>query len=236
MQEVVTDITQLEEQIGRKRRKSAVHDRIMRQLRKKLEDMEHEIQQVRMKQKNLELDMQTKEGEISKLRNALQQAKSNKEYAAIISQINLMKSDDSKVQDQILEIMENIEKLQAEKKNIEDEIRQEEKQKEETKKQIEQSEQEITPQIQELYRKKEEFASTLPPDVLRQFERVASSYDGEALAPVVCEDDRLAEYSCGGCHMRVNVERVHALMQHESVEVCPNCRRILFLPEQKPSK
>ena len=46
----------------------------------------------------------------------------NKEYAAVLTQLNTTKADNSKVEAQILELMKDIEADEAERANIQDQI------------------------------------------------------------------------------------------------------------------
>ena len=74
-----------------------------------------------------ELDLKTREEGVAKFRISLNTAKTNKEYAAILTQINTIKADNSKLEDQVLRLMQEVDQARS--------------QAEETKKQIAEGEQ-----------------------------------------------------------------------------------------------
>jgi hypothetical protein len=60
-------------------------------------------------------------------------------------------------------------------------------------------------------------------DLLKRYEHVRRR-KGIALVPI--EDG-----SCKGCHMRVPPQLANVLARQESVELCPHCQRLLFVPD-----
>jgi predicted nucleic acid-binding Zn-ribbon protein len=86
-------------------------------------------------------------------------------------------------------------------------------------------------EIEDVRRKRDAAAKTLPPKVVDLFNRIAERLDGEALAEVIRdEDDEDGAYVCGGCHMSVT-QNTYVLLasRNESLCTCPNCTRILYL-------
>ena len=64
----------------------------------------------------------------------------------------------------------------------------------------------------------------VPPDVLNQYERLLEARDGVALAML---DGR----TCQGCYIAVPTNIYVRLTRGREVVACPNCQRILYLPE-----
>ncbi len=81
------------------------------------------------------------------------------------------------------------------------------------------------------YRKPMEAAGRKNPrqSPLAIFERVAETYDGEALTPVEQQDEKKDIYSCGGCFMGIPTEMVNILLTKDELLRCPSCTRILVL-------
>ena len=65
----------------------------------------------------LELELRGREEQVVKLRTVLNLAKTNKEYAAILTQINTCKADNAKIEEEVLKIMQDVDaiKIQADK-------------------------------------------------------------------------------------------------------------------------
>src|SRR5205814_6201919 len=67
---------------------------------------------------NLDLDLKTRDTHIEKLRTQQQVAKTNKEYQTFLVEINTMKLDKAKVEEETLKVMESAEKQAAEVKEL----------------------------------------------------------------------------------------------------------------------
>jgi predicted nucleic acid-binding Zn-ribbon protein len=74
-----------------------------------------------------------------------------------------------------------------------------------------------------------EVSKSIPRKVLDIFERVAETYDGQAVAEIEERESKPAGYSCGGCYMGITTESVNLLLTHDQIIRCPNCTRILVL-------
>jgi len=67
---------------------------------------------------NLDLDIKSRDAHIEKLRAQQQLAKNNKEYQAFLIEINTSKVDRAKVEEETMKVMEQVEKLQNELKEL----------------------------------------------------------------------------------------------------------------------
>jgi DNA-directed RNA polymerase subunit RPC12/RpoP len=81
---------------------------------------------------------------------------------------------------------------------------------------------------------REQAAAAVPLKARDAFERIVDHMDGEALAPISKPDKRREEYICGGCHMDLVVDVYNKLHSRDDVVFCPNCRRILYIPDDLP--
>jgi hypothetical protein len=74
----------------------------------------------------------------------------------------------------------------------------------------------------------------------------AAELRGKIPAPILGHYDRLRarskkgialvrNQSCAGCHMRVPIGQISALMRGEDVQLCETCGRYLFLPPTAPA-
>lgn len=182
-----------------------------------------------MQSSRLELELKTRDAEVSKLRAALNTAKSNKEYAAVLTQLNTTRADNSKLETQILELMKAVEADEAECETIRKQIESQKQQLEQTRKATDASAAEHEAEIAKIQAEWNEVAKAIPPEPLKVFKRVAETYDGEAVAQVEEQEGRNAAYSCGGCFMGITTESVNLLMTRDDLIRCPNCTRILVL-------
>ena len=179
----------------------------------------------------LELEMKSAEVETTKLREALNKSKTNREYAALLMQINTGKADMSKLEDSILERMSALETMKEEEERIKSAIEDERRSLKNSGTIAEAFERESDSEVKALALEYEEVSSTVPPATLGVFQRVAERHDGEALARVLQPHLKQQEFICSGCNMSVTLEQYVVLQAGSDIQVCQSCGRVLFLDE-----
>ncbi|MHC4790762.1 MAG: zinc ribbon domain-containing protein, partial [Planctomycetota bacterium] len=180
-------------------------------------------------------ELKTRDEAIARTRASLNAAKTNKEYAALLTQLNTTKADNSKIENQVLDLLKDIEADQEECKKIQDQIDQQKQLLEKTRKETEISAAKYENQIKEIQDEWDRVAGTIPSEQLEVFKRVAETYDGEALAVINQQQTKAETYSCGGCFMGITAESVNLLMTKDDIIRCPNCTRILILEDSQQS-
>src|SRR5512142_1200876 len=93
LQAIDNQLRSSREQIENKRRSVEAHRRKAATLQRQLTDAHEAIRRVQAEADRLELERKTQEAHLSKLREALNHSKTNKEYAAILTQLNTDKAD-----------------------------------------------------------------------------------------------------------------------------------------------
>ncbi len=182
----------------------------------------------------LDLDIKSRDAHIEKLRAQQQNANNNKEYQAFLIEINTSKVDRGKVEEQALASMEQVEKLQAELKELTTQHEAEKSKLEQMRAQIGDTVKELQAEIDRLQPERDKAAADVPAKGLYSFERLAERYDGEALSPVARPDRRREEYLCTSCHMDLVTDVYNKLHTRDDLVFCPNCRRILYIPDDLP--
>ncbi|NLF32581.1 MAG: hypothetical protein GX591_17030 [Planctomycetes bacterium] len=191
-------------------------------------------QQARVDQ--VDLDRASRDEEIEHLRGALNRARTNKEYAALLTQINSFKADNSKLEEQILATMEGLDKAKAELEAIGAHVEAEEKRKTHAAEANAGEVAKLNAMLDELRQRRNEAAAAVPHDVLANFDRIAGNRDGEGLAPIEVVDAKRNEFICGGCYMGLSAEHYNALLSKDEIRHCDSCGRILYIPAEAASK
>ena len=210
----------------------------IKRLEDALEAKQKEIKLTRMRHDKLELELGSREDEITKWRVALNQARTNKDYSAILTRINTKKADKTRLEDQILALMAEIDTDQTACRELKSCIEAENTQLEEIRQQAQEKQKVIQKELDQLDQRRRDAFSQVPLEQKTFFERLAERYDGEVLAKVERSENRRSEQTCGGCFMSVPLEIVNSLMSRDDVQTCANCGRILVLdlnPQQQPS-
>jgi hypothetical protein len=215
--------------LARCRRNVIIRENQVRNLQSTLETKKEEIQLTRIQSDRLELELKSRDEQIARLRASLNAAKTNKEYAAVLTQLNTTKADNSKIETQILGLMKDTEADESECENLRSQIDQQKQELEQIRKESEQMAAKYEAEIEEIQAEWDQVAQTIPPEPLETFKRVAETYDGEALAVIERQQGKTEAYSCGGCFMGITAESVNLLMTKDDTIRCPNCTRILVL-------
>lgn len=188
-------------------------------------------QERRLRLDALQLDSAARDQALDRHRQALNTAKTNKEYAAILTAMNTEKADNSKLETEILQLLEETETLETEAAKVEEErteLLEHVSKAEEVLKALDAKTQ---PEHDALQAQREEFAHVIPPSTLVTFQRVAVRHDGEALATVTKLHPKRDEYICSGCNLMITLEVVNLLGTRDDLQVCKACGRILFIEE-----
>ena len=182
---------------------------------------------------NLEVEVKSVDQRLEKLRMELNSAATNKQYSAVLSELNTIKANRAEIEERMLQDMEQIEKLQAQMQEIEGQVTERTKVRDMAKAQLEERRNDVGHRLQELETERQTAAAVIPVDMLAVFDDLADSYEGQAMAPIEEVDRRHREYACGECNMHLPFEQISQLTSRGDVLVrCPSCTRILYMQEE----
>ena len=122
LQSVENQMRAVKAKLARCRRNVIIQENQVRRLQSAYEAKKEETQLTKIQSDRLELELKTRDEEVAKLRTHLNVAKTNKEYASVLTQLNTTKADNSKIENQILELLKDIEADEAECKEIQNQI------------------------------------------------------------------------------------------------------------------
>jgi predicted nucleic acid-binding Zn-ribbon protein len=186
-----------------------------------VEALKHRTRQVEVDRKKLELDVGTRTDSINKLRTQQYETRKNDEFQAMGNEIKRYENEISKIEDDELELMVQVDKLKGE-------LSAEEKKAVSTSesiarqvKDLADKEKTLDGRLQDLTKERDEFASKIDEDLLDRFHRLFAS-KGDA-AVVALEHD-----VCTGCHMKVTTATAMHVKHGTEIVSCEQCGRILY--------
>ena len=215
--------------LTRCRRSVIFQENQLRALQSSLEAKKEEIKLTRVQSDRLEVELKSRDDHIAKYRAALNLAKTNKEYSAILTELNTNKADNSKLEAEILELMKTTEADEATCAEFQSQIDEQLEKVDLVRKNAETKAIDLEQDVTRVQLEWDAATEGLSADALDMFKRIADTYDGEALANAEQQDERTGVYSCGGCFMRTPDETVNQLMTNDDIIRCSNCSRILVL-------
>jgi uncharacterized protein len=182
----------------------------------------------------LELDLKTRDAHIERLRTQQQTAKNNKEYQAFLLEINTEKMEKGKVEEQTLVVMEQVERLTAEQKELTALLAAEKERLAQLKTEIGHKLTAMQAEIDALKPARDAAAAEVPAKALEAFARLADRFEGEALSALSKPDRRREEWVCTSCNIDVVTDVYNKLHSRDELSFCPNCHRILYIPDDLP--
>jgi predicted nucleic acid-binding Zn-ribbon protein len=161
---------------------------------------------------------------LSRLKDQLMAVKTNKEYTAMLHEIQMADDQIRSEEDKILEVMEEMEGQEKDLKHTEQEML---KRSAELKNDIRKTEESAPLLANELAKLNEEKVlkeSLVGGELLARYRRIADARKGIALAEA---KDEL----CSACHVRIRPQMYADLLRTENIQACDSCSRILFSRE-----
>ncbi len=190
-----------------------------------LKQAEEELKAIQLTQKGKEVELQTKEEQAKKLQGQLMQLKTNKEYAAMQHEIATIKSDNSLIEDAILQILDRVEEATQAREAQKQKLAEVQQSFDQEKQRIQKAIDEIEGQIGELERDRKTYTPEIPKEFLDVYERILAARDGVAIVAVT-------NSSCGGCNQRMPPQVINQIMMKSELIICESCSRILYQGEE----
>ncbi len=185
---------------------------------------DEKLKSLQLEKKDKELELAAKEEGLKKLQTQLYQLKSNKEYQAMLSEIESHKADISVAEEGVLKVMDALEAAKKECAVQKETLSQEEKAFKEEEAKLNSTMRDAEAEISNFGTKREALAGGIEKEILDKYERLLNSRQGLALVPVEGSD-------CGACHMRLNHQKINEIKMFEHLVSCDSCVRILYIPE-----
>jgi predicted nucleic acid-binding Zn-ribbon protein len=202
-------------------------------IRLQLEELETRKKHLKASIANLETEVRGIDEQLEKFREDLNKSVTNKQYSAVLTEMNTVKAKRSELEDRELQFMEQTESLDAEIGDVQAQLDERAKVRDHAEAQLAERRDEIGERLAELEAERKEAAAAVRGPALAIFEEMAEIHDGEALAPIEEVDRRHREYACGACNMRITFEQVsNAVSGSDTIVRCTACDRILYMQDE----
>jgi predicted nucleic acid-binding Zn-ribbon protein len=221
LQEIERKVRGLAEQKARAPIQIAVMQEEESKAEGRLEEKEEMLKSAQRLRRELEREVEDLEGRKSKSKQRLLEVKSNKEYQAILKEIDDIEDLIRRREDQIIEQMEVAESLAGEVQEHKRLLAEAHKRLEQEGAQLEKEAAKADTLIASLEEQKELLKPQIPPEMLQKYQLLSANRGGVALAPV-------NRATCQVCHMNLPPQICIDLQKNEKVMHCPNCQRIIY--------
>ncbi|MGD0580333.1 MAG: C4-type zinc ribbon domain-containing protein [Bryobacteraceae bacterium] len=176
--------------------------------------------------KKLDIDVQTHQQKVSKLKDQMLGAKTNEQYRAFQKEIDYCEAEIRKAEDRTLELMEEAELLATNVKAAEQSLAQEKKVVEERKKEAAARTEVDKAELARCSAERAVLVASLPAGLVSTYVRLHKRMsDGRVVAKVL--DD-----TCGACYMTIRPQHMADVRLSAEILACENCRRLLYVEPQ----
>jgi hypothetical protein len=171
--------------------------------------------------RDIEKDLASVQARLSKYKDQLMEVKTNKEYQAMQTEINVAEQNVRRQEDRLLERMEEAEILATELKDGEAALKAEQMDVALQRQNLETERTTLDRDLERASAERARVASALPPGALATFEQLAKHRKGLALSEA-------REGHCTQCHVRLRPQVFNEVRRNDSLIQCENCSRILY--------
>jgi len=180
-----------------------------------------EFEQVQQEKREKERAIEEERDKVEKAKAKLMAIKTNKEYYAMLKEIEATKRANSSREEELLAILSRHEELEKRLSDLQAEVEEVGGRYRERMVDIEARMSKFDKEISALLSKKNEIAARIDASLVRRFEMIFERRNGIAIVPA-------RNHSCTGCHMNIAPQLFNLLQRDDRIHSCPNCNRILY--------
>ena len=192
------------------------------------EQAKREMETARLARRAHEKEIEVIQSESVKLDRQLLDVKTNKEYTAMLHEIELLKTRRGDRETQILECFDREETLQALLKKVEQDIVEEERRIRAGEDAFDKEIAVLDQALHSIRTDRDQIKPRVPTALLSRYDRLASSRDGIAVAEV-------RKAACGACFTGLTPQAMQEVRRNDAVMTCEQCGRLLIWVEGSTS-
>jgi hypothetical protein len=192
----------------------------------RLKEAEDNLLALQKKRKDLEMDVATENDHIAKTKTKLPAVKTNKEYSAILAEVDAVKEKILALEDQELELMEILEKKEGEVPPLKANCKEEEEKFNAYKLKKEAEAERTEKELEVIRPRRSQVTSSLEKKWLKHYTNVFKAREGVAVVAI-------HENICQGCLQQILPQQVIDVKAGETINYCEQCLRILYWKENR---
>jgi uncharacterized protein len=186
-----------------------------------VETQREQMESLRKSRREKDTQLQAGQQSLKRTRERLFEVKTNKEYQSMLKEIELFEAKNSRMEDEVISLLDELERLEAGLKAKEEELETRRKLYEEEKGRMEAELNSLAGELDGCVRKSEELKKEIPAELIRKYELIKGAGRGVAVVAVWKE-------VCDGCHMSIPPQLYNELQKTTALITCPNCNRIIY--------
>jgi predicted nucleic acid-binding Zn-ribbon protein len=199
----------------------------MEEKKRRLDQALAAMEDGKVRRRKLEQEAQAEADHMAKVKTKLPAVKTNKEYSALLAEIDAIKEKVSGIEDQELELMESLESEEREIPTFQAAFKEEESAFKEYEAKKNAEAERVRQQLEDARARREGLVETLDAKWVNSYDKVFRAREGQAVVP-------LKDNICQGCFQHILPQMVIDIKIGEKVFQCQHCSRFLYWPEESP--
>lgn len=186
-----------------------------------VEAVKRRIHDLKKKQREHEAEIEDGLAHIRKSRGRLMSIKNNKEYLALLREIEETGKVNANKEDSVLDCLEELEKLNMEFEAKEKGLSAMRDSIESEKRAVAKEVASIHEELSDTEKSRENLGRAINPQLLAKYEQIKTISGGIAVALV-------NNATCSECHLSIPPQMYNELQRQDTLRFCPNCQRIIY--------
>ncbi len=181
-----------------------------------------QLEALKKRRREKDTQLQTGQETLKRTRERLFDVKTNKEYQSILKEIETLEGKTSRMEDEIISLLDELDHLETAVKAKEEELNVSRRRFEEEKAKLASELDSLAEELTGCVRKGDEIKGKISAELLRKYEQIKGIRRGLAVVSVWKE-------VCDGCHMSIPPQLYNELQKSKTtLHTCPNCNRIVY--------
>jgi len=189
-----------------------------------LESVREALEAAQKSKRDRDRDLEEGAQKVEKLKSRTPDIKTNKEYTALLKEIETVEQENKAIEEDILKLMEKIDAAAAEIKTVEANSAGEAAAIDAERKQFEETMAKLEGELEAEGRARDEVATHIDAALLAKYQKRYVQQGGRVVVEARGE-------SCSGCFMSIPPQIFVNVKKNAEIITCPNCQRILYFKE-----
>jgi uncharacterized protein len=229
----IFEAQQIDTQIIENERKLLLAPRIAREMDGEIEGMRDKgekektvIQELEKERKKKEKELETEKEKIAKFESKLYDVKTNKEYQALLKEIEMAKEANDKTEEEILVLMDKAEEIKKDYETLTSQLKKRVAEVEREKDRLDKELESLDKTIRELKVQRDNLLSVVSESLKETYTTLILKRGGLAVV-------NLKNGVCQGCYMNIPPQLFIEATKNRQLILCPSCNRIFYFLEEE---
>ena len=186
--------------------------------------MQEQIDEVQKDVGSLNQDLAREQDNVTKAENRLPEVKTQKEYLAILKEVDAAKKNTKDVEEALKLKNQVLSELEADQQDKQTELDELNSGNENRIKDIDT----LVSEMEEIEAtegaKRDKLVAVVPEKLRKRYELILSRLNSVAMVEA-------KNYTCTGCHMRLPPQFYNNMLKNKNIATCPQCNRLLYIED-----